>query len=241
MATKTLLELAEITDALVGTDILYTVRGAGAGRDKQVAADKIISSTFQQDTAGAIDLSAYFADLVILSDPASAIAITTSNALPAGRRLVVVNQSATDDITVDGETVAAGKILIAVSDGITTRFPTPSGGGSAEKYILLPLSENMYVGTNVLFFDMPVAGDFTATNGKVGTAPTGADLRFDVMKNGSSIYTSGYLTVAATATTGSKASTTAFVAGDRIRLDIIQIGSTLPGANACIRLYFTEA
>jgi hypothetical protein len=41
MATKTVLELPEITDELLETDVLYIVRGTGAGRDSQMAASKI--------------------------------------------------------------------------------------------------------------------------------------------------------------------------------------------------------
>jgi hypothetical protein len=41
MATKTVLELPEITDELLETDVLYVVRGTEAGRDSQMAASKI--------------------------------------------------------------------------------------------------------------------------------------------------------------------------------------------------------
>jgi hypothetical protein len=41
MADKTVLDFTEITDALLGTDVLYVIRGAGAGRDRYMKAEKI--------------------------------------------------------------------------------------------------------------------------------------------------------------------------------------------------------
>ena len=65
----------------------------------------------------------------------------------------------------------------------------------------------------------------------VDTAPTGATLIMDVMKNGTTIYASTKPLVAISANTHTVgvATTTALVSGDRITFKITQIGSTEPG------------
>lgn len=333
MATKTLLQLPALSGVLLPTDILYAVRGTSAGRDQQFPASKVIPSVLQQDIAGAVALSGYLGDLFIASNPVGAIAITVTGTLPAGRRAAIANQSAFA-ITFDGQSIPAGKMILAESDGTVLRYaaapstslsikvittanytildddgytvfiladaananrtltlPTASAnsgrtiivinndatykitidGEGSEKVcgattidllsqfgsvtlvcdgtewhstanrvqcVEIPMASTLYVGTNINYFDMPCDGIFITTEAKVGTAPTGADVQIDLMKNGSSIFSSGYLTIVATATTGTKVSTTAFVRGDRVRLDTIQVGSTIAGADLAVRLYF---
>lgn len=80
----------------------------------------------------------------------------------------------------------------------------------------------------------------------VGTAPTGASLIIDINKNATTIYTTqgNRPTIAAAATdsgAGSTPDVTAVVAGDKITVDIDQIGSTLPGADLVLSLVLRRA
>jgi hypothetical protein len=74
----------------------------------------------------------------------------------------------------------------------------------------------------------------------VGKAPTGADLIFDVNKNGSTIFTTqaNRPKVLAATTVGALAipDIVAVAAGDVITIDVDQIGSTLAGSLATITM-----
>ena len=78
---------------------------------------------------------------------------------------------------------------------------------------------------------MARTGEFIGEVGYADTAPTGAVLICDVMKNGTTIYASTKPQFAASATTitAGVITTTTFVSGDRITFKITQIGSTEPG------------
>lgn len=74
----------------------------------------------------------------------------------------------------------------------------------------------------------------------VGTAPTGASLIFDVNKNGTTIFTTqgDRPTIAAGefVDLSSTPAVTGLVSGDYLTVDIDQIGSTVAGANAVVRI-----
>lgn len=75
----------------------------------------------------------------------------------------------------------------------------------------------------------------------VKTAPTGADLIFDINKNGTSIWAStqsNRVKCAASASSGTQTSfdTTTLTEGDTLTLDVDQVGSTVPGADATVSL-----
>ncbi len=80
---------------------------------------------------------------------------------------------------------------------------------------------------------MTRTGTFTGESGYVDTAATGAALIVDVLKNGTTIYTTKpqFAISANTLTAGTLKSdgTQNYVAGDRITFSVTQIGSTLPG------------
>ena len=77
---------------------------------------------------------------------------------------------------------------------------------------------------------MARAGTFLGEVNYIDTAPTGATVIVDVLKNGSTIY-STKPSIAVNSTTGTPGvlSTTAFVSGDRITFKLTQIGSAEPG------------
>lgn len=88
----------------------------------------------------------------------------------------------------------------------------------------------------------PVTGTLVKAVAYVKTAPTGADLIIDINKNGTTLWASGKLTVAASANTGSKTTfdSTAVTAEDYFTIDIDQIGSTVAGSNLTVMLTIAE-
>ena len=86
------------------------------------------------------------------------------------------------------------------------------------------------------------AQSLTITNviASVGTAPTGASLIFDVNKNGTTIFSTQANRPTITAGTFSDLSSTpnvtSLVSGDYITVDVDQIGSSVAGADAVIRI-----
>ena len=77
---------------------------------------------------------------------------------------------------------------------------------------------------------MARAGTFLGESGYVDTAPTGAILIVDVLKNGTTIYsTKPQFAISATALTAGVLSVTSFAAADRITFKVTQIGSTEAG------------
>lgn len=76
----------------------------------------------------------------------------------------------------------------------------------------------------------------------VGTAPTGANMIFDVNKNGTTIFTTqgNRPTIASGGfyDGSSVPDVTSMAAGDYFTIDVDQIGSTIPGSNAVIKIVF---
>lgn len=114
MATETILDLPVVTD-IQETDVIYFIRGAGAGRDKQALANVIIPVTLSPSTTSAIDLSLYKTDLILLCS--NTITLTLNNNLPSGKRLCVVNIGV-------GIVTLAGAIVIALSSGSSKTWIT---------------------------------------------------------------------------------------------------------------------
>ena len=88
---------------------------------------------------------------------------------------------------------------------------------------------------------LPIDGTYTivGTRLMVGTAPTGSSIIIDVKKNGTTIYSTqaNRPTIAATQTSGGPGATpdvTTLAAGDYLTVDIIQVGSTIAGADLTV-------
>jgi len=76
---------------------------------------------------------------------------------------------------------------------------------------------------------MSRTGQFTGEAGYVDTAPTGTALVVDVLKNGTTIYSSRPQFLNGNTMSSGTMSVTNFSSGDRITLQVIQIGSTAAG------------
>ena len=106
------------------------------------------------------------------------------------------------------------------------------------KGIAFYIDGDVAVETSAMSFIAPC--DMTITNVKaaVDTAPTGADLIIDIHKNGTTIFTtqSNRPTIAATETSEDSPApdVTSISAGDKITLEIDQIGSTVAGENLSV-------
>jgi hypothetical protein len=115
----------------------------------------------------------------------------------------------------------------------------PTGAdGTTEISFSIPGTVAVGTGSMRWYFD----DDYTITNviATVGTAPTGQSLIFDVNKNGTTIFTTqgNRPTIAADSFTDltSTPDVTTVASGDYLTVDIDQIGSTIAGADAVVRI-----
>lgn len=80
---------------------------------------------------------------------------------------------------------------------------------------------------------MPRNGIFGTWDMFVKTAPTGADVAVNVLRNGSTVAT-GTITAGATSSTNLTFSTRTFASGDYYTVDITQVGSSTAGEDLYI-------
>jgi hypothetical protein len=77
---------------------------------------------------------------------------------------------------------------------------------------------------------MSRTGTFVGESGYIDTVGTGANVVVDILKNGTTIYsTKPLFAISATALTPGVISVTAFASGDRITFKVTQIGSSVAG------------
>jgi hypothetical protein len=77
---------------------------------------------------------------------------------------------------------------------------------------------------------MSRTGTFVGESGYIDTVGTGANVVVDILKNGTTIYsTKPSFAISATALTPGVISVTAFASGDRITFKVTQIGSSATG------------
>lgn len=100
---------------------------------------------------------------------------------------------------------------------------------------------NLTTGSDI-FPPIPLPQTLTATSVllSVGTAPDGSEIIVDILKNGTTIFsTKPQIADGATSGGGSAVfSTTSFSLNDVIKYNIDQVGSTTPGADLTIGLVF---
>jgi len=154
-----------------------------------------------------------------------------SDELAAGS---VDNAHLADD-AVDSDELAAGAVDNAHIDAsagiaVTKIAAMPYDLGFTGGFDKDLVKEDVAVAT---YGEMVMARACTITGevAYVDTAPTGATLIMDIMKNGTTIYasTKPLFAISANTHTVGVATTTALVSGDRVTFKITQIGSTEPG------------
>ena len=125
----------------------------------------------------------------------------------------------------------------------------PNGGGSSgtlEQALMFAASDetsDLAVGTDLLTFAMPFDITLKDVRAFVVTAPTGANLEVDILKNGVSILSTN-ITIDAGENNSENAATppvisdTSLSKDDVISVDLIQVGSTVAGAGLKITLAY---
>ncbi len=136
-------------------------------------------------------------------------------------------------ITID----AKGRVTALTSTAIT-------GGGGGGGLGLLPFQVPGALITQTGVAQVPVPatatiGDITA---RVATQPTGASIKVDVNKNGTTVFTTqaNRPTIAVSTNVSSQAvpDVTSLVAGDYLTVDVDQIGSTIAGSDLVVVIRF---
>jgi hypothetical protein len=135
-------------------------------------------------------------------------------------------------------TVSASAVTASVSGNLTGIATSASFASSQE--IAFSIPNTLTVGTGVSRWY--ITRDVTITNivATVSTAPAGASVIFDVNKNGTTVFTTqgNRPTVAATTFTdlNSIPDVISLTSGDYLTVDVDQIGSSVAGADAVIRI-----
>ena len=159
----------------------------------------------------------------------------TLSGVPSGQKVVVRHMGDTipypllaDDAVTTAKIAAASVTTAKLVAADVTSFSAYDIGFTAgfDKDMV---KENVAVATYGELV-MARAGTFLGESGYVDTAPTGAILIVDVLKNGTTIYsTKPQFAISATALTAGVLSVTSFAAADRITFKVTQIGSTEAG------------
>lgn len=145
--------------------------------------------------------------------------------------------------TANNPTLVAGELGLdtttgrfKVGDG-TTAWNSLNYANDSETITFVLTEGNAFVGTDLATIEyFPYAAIITELILSVSTAPTGANLVADLNVNDVSILSTkisidGGETDSTTATTPYVLSSTSIAKGDRVSVDIDQIGATLPGTN----------
>ena len=94
---------------------------------------------------------------------------------------------------------------------------------------------------------MPFAGEITFVTAALTTAPAGSTAIFDLNKNGTTMYTTQgnrpTIAAAATSVTATNPDVLTWAAGDRLSVEVDQIGSGTAGTNLtlCVSYYGSPA
>lgn len=144
-----------------------------------------------------------------------------------------------DDANGDVYQRAAGTYsVVANIKGVQGDPGTNGTNGTTE--IVFSIPGALAVGSFSMRFYLDATKTISKVIAHVGTAPTGASLIFDVNKNGTTIFTTqgNRPTIAASGFSdmSSVPDVTALAANDFLTVDIDQIGSTVAGADAVIRI-----
>jgi len=116
----------------------------------------------------------------------------------------------------------------------------------ADQMFTLQHKGNLATGTKEIV-RMPFAGKISAVTAAVTTAPVGATAIFDLHKNGTTMYTTQgnrpTIAAAGTSVTATNPDVLTWAAGDRLSLEIDQVGSSTAGANVtlCVSYYGSPA
>jgi hypothetical protein len=113
----------------------------------------------------------------------------------------------------------------------------PGARGPGTYPITMSIRGTLVVGIGIIPFPIAEAATILKIIASVGTAPTGASLKLDVLKNGVSILTS-FIEILAGQTVSAVVipADTDLQVGDKLTVDVKQIGSIIAGAYATINI-----
>lgn len=122
------------------------------------------------------------------------------------------------------------------SSGTLTELASADMVSGVEAFPVFSITGTLVTGTGALRLPINRACTLLGARLMVGTAPTGASIKCDVNKNGTTIFTTqGNRPTIAISGTDSGAVTapdvTTAAAGDYITIDVDQVGSTIAGSN----------
>ncbi len=117
--------------------------------------------------------------------------------------------------------------------------------GTSTRAICFYVDSTLKVETGVMTFIVPMALTITDVRLTVDVAPVGAALIGDIHKNGTTLYTTqaNRPTIAdgTLAVTAALPDTVTLALGDKLSLDLDQVGATTPGENLAVLLVCAEA
>lgn len=196
------------------------------------------------------EFAAFFVDstggpfTVTLPPAASCVGLPVRiKAITSVSNLVTVACSGSD--TIDGAssiTLGSGGsyqgVVLISDDGTWRVVGSPGAGGSGSWPIAFSFAGSLVAVTGASKYPVPLAGTIVSAQAAVGTDPTGASVIVDVLKNGTTIYTTQANRPTIAAGTNESAAAlpdvTAVAAGDLLSVNIAQVGSTTPGADLTV-------
>lgn len=150
--------------------------------------------------------------------------------------------------TVTGALTLSSTLSVGASTGTAGHFIGSNGasaptwqGVAFERVFSVPGVLSVQTGNGRVYANQ--AGSVTEVRASVGTAPTGASLIVDVLKNGTTMYTTqanrptitaGNFTVVATLP-----DVTSLASGDYITVNVAQVGSSVPGSDLAVQITVT--
>jgi hypothetical protein len=174
------------------------------------------------------------------------------------RVIAGANYDAVPDGSITSAKIADGTIVDADINASAAIAPTKIGVGNLPSNVVVSaanfangvipseavftLPGTLTTGSKLIRYYFESARTVANVVASVSTAPTGASIIFDVNKNGSTIFSTQANRPTITASSFTDLSyvpnTTSFSLGDYITIDVDQVGSTIPGSDAVIKIVF---
>ena len=132
-----------------------------------------------------------------------------------------------------------------LADWVDIIGPPGPTGPEAEQILPFGRTGVLVVSTGRARFRFPFAATILGVSASIDTAPTGADVIFDVNKNGTTLFTvqANRLTIAAGTNAAAEVTSmdvTGFAVGDYLTVDVDQIGSTVAGSDAVLSIRYQK-
>lgn len=132
-----------------------------------------------------------------------------------------------------------------LSQWIDILGPPGPQGPEAEQVIPYGRSGTLTLSIGKTRFRFPYAVTILGVSASIDTAPTGADVVFDVNKNGTTVFTNQANRPRILAGQNSCAEVTnmdvtSYAVGDYLTVDVDQIGSTIPGSDTTVFIRYQK-